>query len=149
MKTKYVVAFAFNNDLSHVALIRKNKPEWQKGKLNGVGGKIEKRETPSQAVSREFGEEAGIQKIPCNNWKLFCIMEGTNNDGIEFQVWCYAIKLDLKKIISIEEEKIEIIETKNILFGRLDIIENLSWLIPLAMDKLNGSHAPSCAIVEY
>lgn len=35
---RYVVGFCFNSDLSQIILIEKNKPEWQKGYLNGVGG---------------------------------------------------------------------------------------------------------------
>lgn len=36
-KTKYVVGFAFDLTLTMVALIRKNRPEWQMGLLNGIG----------------------------------------------------------------------------------------------------------------
>jgi 8-oxo-dGTP pyrophosphatase MutT (NUDIX family) len=56
----YVLGFAFTPDGS-VALIRKIKPEWQAGKLNGVGGKIEDWD-PSDvhAMTREFQEETGV-----------------------------------------------------------------------------------------
>ena len=37
--TKYVVGFMFSPDKQFVALIRKNRPEWQAGKLNGIAGK--------------------------------------------------------------------------------------------------------------
>lgn len=43
---EYVLGFAFTpKDLKgnqKVVLIEKLKPEWQKGKFNGIGGKLEK-----------------------------------------------------------------------------------------------------------
>lgn len=56
----YCLGFAFTVDGS-VALIRKAKPEWQAGKLNGVGGKIEEFDpSPVHAMTREFMEETGV-----------------------------------------------------------------------------------------
>jgi len=46
MKKTYVAGFMFSPDLENVVLIEKQKPEWQKGKYNAVGGKIEDGETP-------------------------------------------------------------------------------------------------------
>lgn len=44
-------------------LILKNKPDWQAGKLNLPGGKVEEGETPQQAIIRELKEEAGFEPI--------------------------------------------------------------------------------------
>ena len=38
---RYVVGFAFSADMSRVLLIRKNRPLWMAGKLNGIGGRAE------------------------------------------------------------------------------------------------------------
>ena len=57
----YVVGFLFNPDMTEVVLIKKNRPDWQKGLLNGVGGKIESGEDPITAMIREFKEETGIK----------------------------------------------------------------------------------------
>ena len=57
MEREYVVGFAING--LDVLLIRKNRPDWQAGKLNGVGGKIEPGEFPIEAMVREFQEETG------------------------------------------------------------------------------------------
>jgi 8-oxo-dGTP diphosphatase len=51
---EYVVGFLFNESLDQIALIRKEKPDWQRGKINGIGGKIEENESPEQAMRREF-----------------------------------------------------------------------------------------------
>lgn len=57
-QTKYVVGFMFSEDSSKVALIRKNRPEWQKGLLNGIGGHCESSDKNNQdTMIREFEEE--------------------------------------------------------------------------------------------
>jgi len=56
----YVLGFLFNNKLDKVILIEKNRPEFLKGKLNGIGGKVELNETYIDAIVREFKEETGI-----------------------------------------------------------------------------------------
>lgn len=63
----YVVGYCFSPLQLAVALIKKNKPEWQQGKLNGVGGKVEPLESPQHAMAREFYEEAGVL-IPISRW---------------------------------------------------------------------------------
>src|ERR1700675_3013232 len=70
-RTKYVVGFILDPTLSKVVLIRKMKPEWQNGLLNGVGGKVGDTipgETPQQAINREFKEEAGVEGL---DWTEF------------------------------------------------------------------------------
>jgi hypothetical protein len=54
MRRRYVVGFLFDGLCQNVTLIKKTHPEWQKGKLNGVGGKIEPNETSTDAMRREF-----------------------------------------------------------------------------------------------
>ena len=48
----YVLGFAFNKNFREVLLILKNKPQWQKGLYNGIGGKIEEGELPIEAMVR-------------------------------------------------------------------------------------------------
>jgi hypothetical protein len=76
MQTEYVCGFAFTrpqHPSPHscwVLLIRKAKPDWMKGKLNGVGGKIEQGESVYEAQAREVLEETGITTTP-DQWTLF------------------------------------------------------------------------------
>jgi 8-oxo-dGTP pyrophosphatase MutT (NUDIX family) len=42
-----------------ILFILKDRPAWQKGRLNLPGGKVEPGETPEQAAIRELKEEAG------------------------------------------------------------------------------------------
>lgn len=56
----YVVGFAFTQDLSEVILIKKNRPSWQVGLYNGIGGHIEPGEYCIEAMLREFKEETSV-----------------------------------------------------------------------------------------
>ena len=73
----YVVGFLFKEDKSSVVLIRKDRPAWQAGKLNGVGGKIEPNESAIDAMVREFREETSVDTNP-SIWKHFCWIHGDN-----------------------------------------------------------------------
>jgi ADP-ribose pyrophosphatase YjhB (NUDIX family) len=59
--TKYVCCFLFSHCGKYVYLIRKKRPNWQLGYLNGVGGKVEKGESCETAMIREIYEEAGVR----------------------------------------------------------------------------------------
>ena len=56
----YVVGIPIVNQDTEVLLIKKEHPDWQKGYLNGIGGKIERDESPIFAMKREFFEEVHI-----------------------------------------------------------------------------------------
>jgi 8-oxo-dGTP diphosphatase len=72
--TQYVLGFLFHGAplARRVALIRKAKPDFQRGKLNGIGGKIEPGESAYEAQIREFKEETGHY---AHAWNLFCIYQ--------------------------------------------------------------------------
>lgn len=70
-KPNYVVGFLFSTNKKEVVLIKKNRPDWQKGLLNGIGGHIED-ETPLEAMKREFLEETGLK---IEYWKQFAYIE--------------------------------------------------------------------------
>jgi 8-oxo-dGTP pyrophosphatase MutT (NUDIX family) len=94
--TEYVVGYLFDSQKEKVVLIEKTNcpPEqkWQEGCLNGIGGKIDSgisqseysqwvdRETPEQAMRREFKEEAFVD-IPEENWDLFLTVEKESHNG--------------------------------------------------------------------
>lgn len=59
-RASYVCGFAFSLNLRRVWLIVKNRPAWQKGRVNGIGGRVEGKETATQAMVREFKEETGV-----------------------------------------------------------------------------------------
>lgn len=122
----YVVGFMFSKNKERVVLIRKNRPEWQKGFFNGVGGHIEKDETPIEAMIREFKEEAGILRT---DWVNFCII--TYKDCVVWFFKCFVeintLQTDLK---SCTDEKVSLCY----LYYLPKVIPNLDWIIPLALD---------------
>jgi 8-oxo-dGTP diphosphatase len=124
----YVIGFAFNRD--RVALIRKAKPVWQAGRLNGIGGKIEPGETQCVAMAREFREETGVDSS-ATEWGLKFIMQG---GGWEAHV--YAMEMDDERFESLRTTTIEAVEKHyiaNLSFE--NCISNLYWMVPLARDK--------------
>lgn len=125
-----VLAFVFNTKKTKVLLIHKEKPEWQKGFINGIGGKVEKYETPLDAIVREIYEETGLNLID-QSWKLrsFSSMEG--DDWIVHNFVCFSDLIFLAK--SNESEKVEIFNYP--LSKEIKTIYNLSYLLPLALDE--------------
>jgi 8-oxo-dGTP diphosphatase len=124
--TEYVAGFLFEYQ-NRVALILKAKPAWQKGRLNGIGGKIEPGETPLQAMAREFEEETGFVTAE-EDWTPFVVLRGEGycvhffrcvlahapnlrGSGDEPCGW-YAVS-DLPR----------------------NVIPNLRWLVPLALEE--------------
>ena len=75
----YVVGFVFNRKMREVLLIHKLKPEWQAGRLNGIGGKVEPNEDYSTAMVREFEEETGMF-VPEHRWREYCVLRA--RDGV-------------------------------------------------------------------
>lgn len=136
---EYTAGLLFNGD--KVALILKQEPEWQRGKLNGIGGKcgfgegIDPNESPEDCIIREFEEEAG-PKI--TNWRKFCIMKGTDWTVHWFMTrGNYSLKKGHYPASSAtgEFERILWIPIDDLPYW--NIMSNLRWLIPLALDKDN------------
>lgn len=129
MTQKYVVGFLFSADRRHVALIRKNKPAWQAGKLNGVGGKIEPGEAPYDAMVREFAEETGITVFN-DRWKCFSILTG---EGFEITFYV-AFSDEVYSVQTMEAEVVEVLVATTALASHT-LIPNLKVMIPLALDQ--------------
>jgi 8-oxo-dGTP diphosphatase len=131
-----------------VALIRKQKPDWQKGKMNGIGGKVEAGETPNVAMTREFHEEAGCVSPP-DAWSGFARLQSLDADTRErFVVHCLATIGDVTLARTMEEEAIEIVDFAAISSMSEQMIENLPWLLHLAYDHLCDGR-PAFAVVTY
>lgn len=64
----YCLGFLFDHTGEHVALILKDHPARQHGKLNGIGGKIADGELRRDAMARKFKEETGLL---ASSWQWF------------------------------------------------------------------------------
>jgi 8-oxo-dGTP diphosphatase len=144
MKTHYTVGFLFSFDKQKVALIRKQRPDWQKGRLNGVGGHVEIGETALQCMGREFHEEVEYPSLYKTEWRQFAVL-----DSPKFIVDCFASLGDLAAVKGKTDEDVEIINVDQITPLRTkDMIENLPWLISMAIDFIEDGR-PAMATVEY
>lgn len=134
---RYVLGFLFNDDLSQVTLIRKNKPEWQKGRWNGIGGKIEEGEEPLAAMEREGEEEANISP----GWIAFGVLSG---DGWEIHLfWARLPDVDMGAVKTMTDEEVRIFRTEGILLGIVQdlagaTIGNIKWLVQMALAVATG-----------
>lgn len=126
--TEYVVGFALS-DAGRVALIEKNRPAWQAGKLNGVGGHIEDFDaSPVAAMRREFEEETGVR---IEVWDHFATMEFPG--AIIHFYRSRVLDEVLDELETRTDETVRVVHLKRVLDGaRGPIIPNLSWLLPLA-----------------
>jgi len=125
-KTLYVLGFLFDPDHKQVALIQKTRPDWQKGLLNGIGGKIESGETSIEAISREFKEEAGLD---IKNWEYKLSMESST-----WIVDVYrAESNEILNVTTLTEEIVQVIHINSL--NEYPIVPNLKWLIPLCLDN--------------
>ncbi|AXH16379.1 hypothetical protein CP985_03265 [Malaciobacter mytili LMG 24559] len=102
MENIYVVGFI--NDGRNVLLIKKNRPEWQNGKFNGVGGRVKENESPINAMKREAKEETGLLIL---KWNLLELVEYDN--GVKLYVFHAKINNStLLKYRSLTDEKVSI-----------------------------------------
>lgn len=85
-----------------VVLIRKTKPEWQAGKLNFVGGKVEDDETPLDCMVREFREETSVD-IPADDWKY--VGQMSRPDVFEISMFAHTSNA-INGVITTTEEQI-------------------------------------------
>lgn len=138
---QYVTGFAFSDDHTKVVLIKKTKPEWQAGRFNGVGGKIEGDERPVEAMVREFREETGLETT-LDSWKDVCCFEGK-----DFVVHFFSrFNDDIFGAKTTTEETVVVTETEHAHEVPELFIPNLSWLIPMALDNRDTEVS---AVVKY
>lgn len=126
----YVVGFMFSPDRDKVLLIRKTKPVWQAGHLNGIGGKIEEGEDGQDAMAREFEEETGI-KTNSADWE-YCIFHYRFGDNT-FRLFVYRTVGDVTQAQHVEEEEEPIVVDVDDLPDI--IIPNLRWIIPMILNE--------------
>lgn len=127
---EYVLGFMFDTKGEWVALIKKNKPEWQKGRFNGIGGKVELNEVFWAAMVREFKEETGVEhedwlwvgEIQEKDWKI----------GV---FTCATDKVHLTTSTTDEEVIVFSLETVKE-FTKEQTISNVPWLVAICRDFL-------------
>lgn len=127
----YVVCLAFDPRHEFVTLIEKRRPEWQVGRLNGPGGKMEADEDVLTAASREFHEETGAL-IPAHRWRHFA----TARFVVTGAVVHFVTHTGNFNTRTTTDEKVGCYNLVGL--HELPVIPNLHWLIPLALDAEAG-----------
>jgi 8-oxo-dGTP diphosphatase len=142
---QYVLGFMFDTKGEWVGLIKKAKPEWQKGRLNGIGGKVEPTDADlNSAMIREFEEETGVRH---EDWTYLGNIE-------ERKVWdIHMFSAVSDKVFNIQTKEVEEVFTfsvKDILTADSKLaISNLPWMICFARDKMFNPRGPSRIQVIY
>lgn len=122
---EFVIGFLFDKRFRDVVMILKNRPDWQVGFLNGVGGHVEPGELPSEAMRREFKEEAGLDII---SWfhiaSVICP---------ERRLHYYRAIGDVLKVKQKTDEQIVVINT-DLIYSLHKVMPPSDWILRMAFD---------------
>ena len=131
MNNNYVLGFLFNSipvgrksDSQKLVLIKKNRPEWQKGLLNGAGGHVEETDKDFlMAMQRECEEETGV-KISRSSWRNFATLQSRG-----WVIHCFSYKgKAANRAKTMTDEEVVLVKLQNL--PDYALIPNLKWLIP-------------------
>lgn len=125
MRHVYVLALLFTPDRQHVVLVHKNRPAWQRGLVNALGGKVAPDESPCAAAMREVEEESGVR---VTEWEEFLTW-----DDAEYRLHaCRAFDDAARAARTAEDQEVVLVRVDAL---PPNVIDNLRWLIPLALDR--------------
>lgn len=131
MNTSYCLGFAFTDGWS-VALIKKARPLWQAGKLNGIGGVVNEYESACVAMIREFKEETTMQTTE-EDWDGFLLMEFPDTKVQIFVFRAFFESLAQVRTPKGSDEPVSVVHYSMLDYN--DCIYNLRTLIPMALDR--------------
>ncbi len=124
-RRRYSAVAVFSDDLERVVLIHKLRPDWQAGKANLPGGKVEESDGPSQAqwdatpptdrnyaalmhhncARRELAEETGLD-IAAAALQLFCRLRFVSREGDAAECCFFAARGDVDAARTMEAERV-------------------------------------------
>lgn len=111
-----VLAYIFNDDEVLMLFRNKKKNDINKGKWMGVGGHIEKGETPEQALIREIKEETNLDVI---SYKFRGTLLFINNEYQE-KIYLYTVDKYLGNIKECNEGDLQF-------FNKEDVVNLNMW----------------------
>lgn len=104
----YAMAYVVSPDGRQVALLKKERPHYLKGKWMGVAGHVESHEIPLMAVQREFKEEAGVL---IKDWEFVKILERPERpSNIHVFFACH----DLSQVRTMTDEEVRVFPIEEI-----------------------------------
>jgi 8-oxo-dGTP diphosphatase len=138
----YVVGFVFC--YHRILLIKKNRPAYLAGKLNGIGGGVERGELASTAMAREMHEEAGLKTLP-GDWLPVATLNTLRGDRIDFFAAHWRDEMGEARSCTAEPVGWY---SSHLLGSDVPVFENLPYLIPLARTALDNPTLPAWLIYE-
>ena len=117
-----------------ILVVLKNRPAWQVGKVNLIGGKVETGETPEEAAIRELKEETGLDPI-IKSSRIIGQIQGSWG-----KIYCVKIPVSFHDDLKPADGESELVcwthwdELKN----HELLIPNLRVAIPLMRDGIVG-----------
>lgn len=128
------------HDEQRIALVKKNRPDWQRNCYNGIGGHIEDfDESPAHAMAREFWEEVGIETKP-EDWEHFLTLEGSSS-----KIYVFAMQDErVSQVQTKTDEKVTWLWIEDV-FDSVRVVDNLHWIIPMMLQR----HKYSPVTVEF
>ena len=141
---KYTIGALFTPDFEKVLLIEKQRPDWQKGRLNFPGGHIEEGETGSECISREFNEEANVLIKPLD-WYYIGMIENEGEYLVEFFTAIYKEE-EHGKVQSLTNEELHWVYCADL---PDKVISNLRWLVPFAMNFYNKGNSDNLVFGHF
>ncbi len=139
--TKYVLGFIFDSSAERVLLIEKQRPAWQAGKLNVIGGKIELREKAISAMVREAFEECHLFSR-VGDWLPVASLKHK-----EWQIDVFTT-VHTQNPHMLHTKTDEFVSWHNITMLPPNVLTNINWLVPLSKDILQN-RAVKKVVVEY
>lgn len=137
---RFSLGFIFDKELKEVLLIHKNRPSWQAGKINGLGGKVESEENGIACIVRETEEESGL-KTSSDKWRYAALMKGPD---WEIEVFYYIYDGPKEDATMNEDQPVEWFAVQNL---PDNVMYNLRWIIPLCIDQLTRQEIDTVSIL--
>jgi 8-oxo-dGTP diphosphatase len=128
-QTVYCLGFLFSEDREWVVLMKKARPQWQRGKFNGMGGHVDDGETPVEAMEREALEEAGV--LGTTNWEFFATMAGDDWTVHCFRAFDTQASEEANNAGS--DEPLSYVPVNRL--HEWETLPNVPWLIGMALDR--------------
>lgn len=144
LNLKYTICFCVKSD-EVLMVFRKKEPN--KDLWNGLGGKIERNETPSESVKREMLEEAGIDLNQALDFYCAGIVTWKPNLAEDLTLGMYSYIAVMPNDLNLaseykmtEEGKLEWKKTEWVCDKKnLAVVNNIPYFLPPMLEKVSPS----------
>lgn len=134
----YVLGLIFSQHEGRIALLRKKRPAWQAGMLNGIGGHIELGETALQAMVREAAEEVALRFPWPQAWEEIATLRQSRTWDVVVFKTSLPLPNEPEELMGQEDEQVEVYNVNELHLQ--DLIPNLHYLVQFAVRKHPGDY---------